>query len=293
MLARDATRTDEAQADSRIARGIAERESADGTRRATRSAYARVVGGEPGENPRPAALPPAELLPQSIDEARRLFANNPDVRASTFAITVADAETDVAWAGLLPDIALRGTMRRLNQQDSPNLGRDTKEIVVALNIPLYEAGVAAARVRESKHTTGQRQIELDQTRRRILDSITRAWEQVAASRARIAALQQQIRAGQVAVDSLKAEVRVGSRTLTEQLDAEQDLLNARIELQRAQRDEIVGSYQLAALVGNLTAEKLRLPVEIYDPREHLERTRGRFTGTDTLVDYPPPSPPAR
>ena len=68
------------------------------------------------------------------------------------------------------------------------------------------------------------------------------------------------------------------------VDAEQELLDAKVNLVRAQRDEIVSSYQLAAAVGRLTAQSLRLPVEVYDPTVNCGQTRDRWMGTSVNED---------
>ena len=286
MLARDATRTDEAQADTRIARSMADREAADGALEVTRSSYMRVVGRPAGDSPQTVPPPPPNLLPVSLDEIRTRVGQNPELRAASVAIAIAEADVDIALSALRPDVSLRAAMRRLNQQDSPNFGRDIKEVLLSLNIPLYDAGVASARSREALHAVGQRQIELDQARRRVTDQSRRAWEQIRASRARIGAIEQQIRSGEIAVASLDQEVRVGTRTLTERLDAEQELLNARIELERSKREILIAQYQLLAALGRLDVVSLGLPIERYDPREHYNATRGRFFGTGILREYP-------
>jgi hypothetical protein len=64
------------------------------------------------------------------------------------------------------------------------------------------------------------------------------------------------------------------------LDAEQELLDSKVNLVRAQRDEVVAAYQLASATGQLTAQKLGLPVELYDPTVYYSETRDRWWGTD-------------
>ncbi|HEX2116626.1 MAG TPA: TolC family protein, partial [Alphaproteobacteria bacterium] len=100
-------------------------------------------------------------------------------------------------------------------------------------------------------------------------------------RQRLQAFQAQIRANEIALEGVEQEARVGSRTVLDVLDAEQELLDAKVNLVRAQRDEIVSGFQLAAAMGRLTAQNLKLPVEVYDPTLYYNRTRERWIGTDT------------
>lgn len=98
-------------------------------------------------------------------------------------------------------------------------------------------------------------------------------------RARIQAINSQIRAAQVALEGVIQESRVGSRTVLDVLDAEQELLNAKVQMVQSQRDEIVAAYQLSSATGQLTAVKLALPVDVYDPTRNYNETRGRWWGT--------------
>ncbi len=62
------------------------------------------------------------------------------------------------------------------------------------------------------------------------------------------------------------------------LDAEQEFLDAQVNLVRAQRDEIVAQYQLWSSGGRLTARDLCLEVELYDETEHYQRVRSKWFG---------------
>ena len=77
---------------------------------------------------------------------------------------------------------------------------------------------------------------------------------------------------------MRQEAEVGSRTTLDVLDAEQELLDAQVALVVAQRNEYVAGFSLLAAVGGLTAQQLELPVEIYDPAEHLDQVRNKWWG---------------
>jgi outer membrane protein len=62
------------------------------------------------------------------------------------------------------------------------------------------------------------------------------------------------------------------------LNAQQELVNARVALVTAQRDRVVASYTLLASVGRLSAQVLSLAVPIYDPRIHYHQIRDPWLG---------------
>jgi outer membrane protein/adhesin transport system outer membrane protein len=85
---------------------------------------------------------------------------------------------------------------------------------------------------------------------------------------------------------VEQEARVGSRTVLDVLNAEQELLNSRVSLVQAQRDEVLAAFQLLSAVGKLRASELGLPVEIYDPAANLNATRDRWRGNDIPGEMP-------
>ena len=82
-----------------------------------------------------------------------------------------------------------------------------------------------------------------------------------------------------ALEGVKQEYQVGSRTTLDVLDAEAELLLARETLVVAERDRVVDAYQLIASTGRLTAQDLALGVKIYDPVENYRKVRNKWFGT--------------
>ena len=62
------------------------------------------------------------------------------------------------------------------------------------------------------------------------------------------------------------------------LDAEQELLDAKISLIGANKEQVVASFQLREAVGQLTAKSLALPVEQYNPMSHYNEVRSKWFG---------------
>ena len=83
---------------------------------------------------------------------------------------------------------------------------------------------------------------------------------------------------------MEKEAAVGSRTVLDVLDAEQELLDANVNYVRAQRDEAVAMFELAAAMGWLTARQLNLPVDFYDADRHYREVRGKWFGGTSFGD---------
>jgi len=81
-----------------------------------------------------------------------------------------------------------------------------------------------------------------------------------------------------ALEGVQQEALVGSRTVLDVLDAEQELLDAQVNLVRAERDEIVAQYALLSAVGRLTAQALKLDTAFYDAQKYYRQVQDKWWG---------------
>jgi outer membrane protein len=273
------TRTDVAQSEARLAGATAGRIAAEGELAASRARFVEVVGDAPGTLQTP---PIVTTLPSSLEEAIEVAVSaNPDVIAADYVERAARDGVDVVFGELLPSVSLRTSV--LDETDiSPfsDTGEEkTARIEAQLSVPLYQAGEVSSRVREAKKRASQRRLEMAQQRRTAAQIATTAWETLSTARAQITSFQAQVRSDEIALEGVREEAQVGSRTVLDVLDAEQELLNARVSLVRAKRDEIVAGFQILQAVGNLTARDLNLPVEYYDYQADYLEVRNKLWGT--------------
>jgi outer membrane protein len=125
---------------------------------------------------------------------------------------------------------------------------------------------------------GQRVSQTDDARRAVIQGATQAWEQIVSGRAQIVSLESTIRAADIALDGVRQEATVGSRTVLDVLNAEQELFTDRVQLVTAQHDLAVAEFTLASQIGRLTAADLRLPVKLYEVDRHYESVRNKWLG---------------
>ena len=74
------------------------------------------------------------------------------------------------------------------------------------------------------------------------------WGQLTAARAQIEAAQAQVEAAQKALKGVLQEASAGQRTTIDVLNAQQELISARVTLVATQRDRVVTSYAVLAAV---------------------------------------------
>jgi TolC family type I secretion outer membrane protein len=272
------TRTDVAQSESRLALAISDRIQAENNLEASRAAFQRVVGEPPGLLATPAERP---ALPANRQEALTLSAqNNPNVISALFTEAAAREAVRQVRGELLPDLRIVGNVQRAEDQTVSGRITDSASITAQVTVPLYEAGSVYSRTREAQQTVAQRRSQVDEARRTAVQQGTTAWETLQSNRARVESLRSSIRAAEIALEGVQQEAAVGSRTVLDILNAEQELFNARVNLVRAQRDQLVSEFQLAAATGRLTAADLNLPIELYDVDKHYQAVRNKWIGFD-------------
>lgn len=271
----EVTRTDVSQAEARLAGANADRIRAEATLESSRAFYRNVIGEPPGELTPPE---PLEGLPGSVEEAVALSEQNPDVAAALFSEKAAVEAVDVVTGELLPTVSVTAEVVRNEDSFARGSLAKTKQIRAEVTVPLYQAGAVSSRVREARQTVLQRRGEIEAARRNSTEVATRSWETLGAARARVASFESQIRANEIALDGVRQEAMVGARTILDILDAEQELFSSQVNLVRAQRDEVVAAFELKAAIGQMTAEELGLPVQVYDPEANYEKVRNKFWG---------------
>jgi outer membrane protein len=272
----EVTRTDVAQAEARLSRAVADRTTAEGALTQSRAAYQRAVGRAPGKLEPP---PPSPSLPANEVEAQSMAGElSPTLRAAVYTEQAAGYAIDVSIATLLPDISIVGDVSRSSDTTIGGVNATSESVIGRVVIPLYQSGSEWSAVRQAREVRSQRRIQIDESRRQVIEGVTRAWQGYTTSTAQIAARLDQIRASEVALEGVRQEATVGSRTVLDVLDAEQELLDGRVALVAAQRDQYVATYNVKTAIGRMTARDLGLPVEMYDPVPHAEEVRGKWFG---------------
>lgn len=277
----EVTRTDVAQSESRVARATAQRVQAEGDLIAARAVYQEVVGEYP--DALEAATAPADL-PASEEETVAGSENSPDVIFTQFVERAAVDRVKVIIGELLPALALEGTLLRERDAGREGSESDSAALIARLTVPLYTSGSVDARVREAKARVFQRRDEIERQRRAAAQIATSSWQALETARARIVSFEAEVRAAAIAREGTEQEAIVGARTVLDILDAEQEYLDAQVNLVRAKRDEVVAAFRVLAAVGRLTAPQIGLPVEYYDAEQHYREVRGKLWGVGPAVE---------
>jgi outer membrane protein len=102
-----------------------------------------------------------------------------------------------------------------------------------------------------------------------------AYAQWQAARSLIASSQTAVDAATLSLEGVRAENTVGNRTIIDILNAENELLNAQVQLETAKRNAYVAGFNLLAAMGRAEARDLGLDGGVlYDPVANYDRVSG-------------------
>jgi outer membrane protein len=273
----EVTRTDVAQAESRLAAGRSQLLAAQSQYVTSRANYRRVIGVEPG-NLAP-GTPVDRLSPNVLARAiAQGEAQSPSVLAAAYGVDVAELAVKISEGALYPSVAITGSVLQ-GQNPAFEVIKSTQgSLIGQLTIPIYQGGAEYSAIRQSKETLGQQRLSLDVNRDQARATVVQSWGQLDAAKAQIESTTAQVNAAEIALNGVREEARVGQRTTLDVLNAQQELVNARVALVTAQHDRVVASYTLLAAVGALSMPRLGLNVLIYDPMVHYQQVRDAWMG---------------
>jgi outer membrane protein len=274
------TATDVSQSESRLAVGRTQVFSAQANYESSRAAYRQVIGLDPG---RLAPATPVDrfaphTLPASIAAG---IAQHPNVSTAQHNVDIAMFQVKVAEGALYPSVQLQGNVQKNYETALNQLQSFTASVGGQLSVPLYQGGAEYAAIRQAKETQGQRQLDLNVARDQVRMNVAQAWAQLDAAKSSIESTKNQVKAAESALNGVREEARLGQRTTLDVLNAQQELVTARVAMVTAQRDRLVDSYALLASVGRLSPRVLGLQVPNYDPMVHYHQVRDAWTGLRT------------
>lgn len=271
------TKTDVSQAEARLASAKASEQQALGDLSIARANFLRAVGSPPPPHPAMPEIPSA--LPKSMAEASKLArAANPILTAAKHREKAFESDIDARVGSLLPDVSLQGTMSRSEGASSFVNKYDSDALTLNVSIPLYQSGAEWSRLREARNVAAQARFNTLDTTLAVEQDVTSAWQNYVTAASIIRSTEAAAKASGMALEGVRQENEFGVRTVLDVLDAEQENMNAKVNLIRATRTHKIQAYRLLASVGKLTAEGLTLPVKIYDPTEHYDSVKYQLLG---------------
>ncbi len=253
----ESTRTDENLAKARLATAQAGILSATEALNISGNRF-RAVSGQSATVVPP--LPALAALPASLTQAQNIAgASSPRIRIARLNADASKKGVNFAKGALLPQLDavggyeyLTGGVANLFTGKLPN-DRSALFAGIELNVPIFQPR-EFAEIRRARAVRDQRLAQTDFAARTVDEEVATAWTRWQSAKSIIMAAEGAVTAIAEAAEGIKKESIGGNRTLAEVLDAQNELLAARISLERATRNEFVARASVLAAMGNLTTQ---------------------------------------
>jgi outer membrane protein len=280
----DLTRTDVAQSEARLALAEGDLRTAEANLIASREGYIRLVGEAPVDLQPP---PPLPNLPATAEEAVAIALNsNPDIESANELVNASKADIGTAKSTRAPKVSAILNGGYNNFLGSLNSGvpgvsltQETSSAAagVQVTLPIFTGGRRSAQVRQAQSRSSQAIEQYIEVERGVIAQTRGAYAAWQANERIIAATRQAVSANALSLEGVRAENSVGTRTILDILNAEQEYLNTQVQLVSAQRNSYVAAFSVLAAMGKAEARDLGLEGgTLYDPEVNYKRVKGEL-----------------
>ena len=270
---KEVTRTDVAQAEARLAGAQAALAQAQGQLASSRAQFTQVIGRAPDLLEQSPAYPE---MPRNLDDTiAAALKLNPGLVAARENERAAAYTVDDAVGAMQPEVNVQAEYAYSKDPLSAlsfnnNLEQHIGAVIGQVSIPIYQGGADIATVKQSEQLHGQSQLQIIDAERQARQQAESSWKTFTAAEDAIKLNEAQVAADQLAYEGVQKEQKAGTRTVLDVLNAEQELLNAKVAVASAKRDAYVAAAQIMAAAGLLRAKPMGLKVKLYDESEHYD-----------------------
>ncbi|WP_394209006.1 TolC family outer membrane protein [Enterovibrio calviensis] len=193
--------------------------------------------------------------------------NNHDLRLATQSIDIAKQQIDLAQSGHKPTVVLFGGVNQELLMDITRLGgnklEDGKldnltevEVGISANLPIYTGGRTSSQVDIAKEGLVLAQSVQEQTYRSVTEQVNQAERFATASLHSLYAHQQSLSSSKAALNAIEKGYDVGTRTMTEVLDANTRYYQSQNQVNQAKYNFIINSLMLKFVAGDLAVDDI-------------------------------------
>ncbi|MGN7618751.1 MAG: TolC family protein [Ehrlichia sp.] len=239
------------QATARLSLATSESIKAYGNMKTAEANYIHIVG----EAPIDLQNPIAPAIPESLETALEIAQqHNLSLHASHSGYKAAKQGALIAIAHLLPSISISSTSSYTYNNHHPNINPSqlvNNVFEITMSLPIFQQGLNIAAIAQSNLAIKQKMYSYREALNAIKEAVISSWENISTSTSMLQAAQDSVKYSEVVLSGIKQEAELNLRTILDVLDAEQELLKAKVNLVNVQSNVIMSIYNLLALIGQL------------------------------------------
>ena len=127
----------------------------------------------------------------------------------------------------------------------------TGSIALTLTIPLYQQGIDNSNIRKYQSQILQSELNYEDYKDDLLIQISNTVKDFNISKINMESNLAVIKASKTALESLKQEYRIGTKTITDLVKEEKELLSANVDYLNSKKDYLVNYFKIKSLEGTL------------------------------------------
>ncbi len=220
---------------------------------------------------------------ESIEE--KSLANHPNIIAAHQDYHATKQQKKVATADLLPrlDLNISGSHnhnKRVRSARGEELADTTHSnagsIGLQLSVPLYNGGENWSKRRQLTKTIISKRTLIENVRLSLIKQCRSTFETYHYSKISLQNAEKQVQAQKDAVHNTEQELQAGTKILFDVFQQRTQLVQAQLNFINVRKNYYTNMYLIIAVMGELTAEGMKLDVKIFNPQQDLQRLKNYF-----------------
>ena len=275
------TLTDVAQSEARLSLSQANLAEARSILEKNKAIYKSIIGVSPQNLSNDFF---SLSLPTTIEEALSVantkspyikFAEKSEL-SSRFGIKSAKSK-------LLPSLRLIGEFSN-SEEMLFNMDGDGYQLMGVVSMPIFSGGLNWSNIRKAQEINIRDKFKLVEARRFVEQEVKSAFSQYHSSLIKVNSSKKQFEANKIALEGVKEEFELGTRTNLDVLDAEQEFLDSQVSMISSENNSKLSMFYLLLSVGSLSPDFLSLPVSKYDPNSNYNKVKNIKLGWKRFKD---------
>ena len=182
---------------------------------------------------------------------------NAAVLAAQIQVEIARQDRNIARTGHLPTVDIVGKYG-LDSQGGRFGETDTtsRSIGVEIQVPIFSGGGVVAQTKIADHKVTEAEFRAEAEKRAAVRRVKEAFRRMLMTSAQASAARKSLDSSIAARNALEAQYESGARTIAELLEAEQNIVEARKQLSRANQQYVLNSLRLRVASGTLATSDI-------------------------------------
>jgi outer membrane protein len=182
------------------------------------------------------------------------MADNLSIVQNQFLVQAADDNIGVAWGNFFPSLAATGTLSKTTsfQNDGSSIQPTTGSVGIQASWNILSGGSDYATLKQKQYSLDNASFNLEQSQRTTEASLKQAFLNVESDISIITAFEQAVIAGKYSVDTMQAQYEVGTSTIVDLLNQQQQYVQSQQQLANAKYQYINDLIALKLQAGTLS-----------------------------------------